>query len=251
MGVEKRVVKNAAKMMAGAPSAAGSAASEIHRMSMENQQMANDYAMNLRTKERAMDPTWQMSDEQLAQLNKYERAERAMESTDKGLSLVERNWKAVLIIFVILLVLYFIFRTRIKEGINKITGRIQQANKKNEIEQKNGQQCTLSDADFASIADTIQAVMGGFTDSENAVATQVCKCQNQADWDMLQQVYGSRKIGKDTLGIFNTKPMNLSGMISNYFDNAHDACAKIYTHFLTKKIKDEALLPYLYKHKDS
>lgn len=237
-------------MMAGAPAAAGSAASEIHRMSMENQKMANDYAMDLRTKERAMDPTWMMSDEQLGQLNKYERAERAMESTDKGLSLVERNWKAVLIIFIILLVLYFIFRTRIQSFFSSIAGKIKNSNKKSEIEQKTGQTCTLSDADLSSIADTIQAVMGGFTDSENAVATQVCKCQNQADWDMLQQVYGSREIKKDTLGIFSTKAMNLSGMISNYFDNAHDACAKIYTHFLTKKIKDEALLPYLYKHKD-
>ena len=234
---------------------AANAAIDVHKVHMQENtkrmKAANDYANDLRTKQRAVDRTFDMTQEEFDKLTKYDRADRAMDTTDRGLSLVERNWKAVLIIFVILLVLYFIFRTRIKEVINKITGRLKQANKKNEIEEKTGQQCTLSDADFSSIADTIQAVMGGFTDSENAVATQVCKCQNQADWDMLQQVYGSRKIAKDSLGIVNTKPMNLSGMISNYFDNAHDACAKIYTHFLTKKIKDESLLPYLYKHKDS
>lgn len=208
------------------------------------QKASNDYAMDLRTKQRAVDQTFGMTEEQFANLTKYDRADRAMDSTDRGLSMVERNWKAVIIIFIIVLILYFIFRNRIKSMVGSLVGRVKQANKKNEIEQKTGQQCTLSDEELSQISDTIVATLGGMTDSEDAVAAQICLCQNQADWDTLKSVYGSRKLRKDPLGLVWTEPLTLSGAICRYFDESA-ACTKIYSHFVSHRIKDDAVLNYL------
>lgn len=246
MGVERKVVKNAAKMISGAPGKAGSAVSEAHRMSLENQIVANDYAKSLRTEKRAMDPTWQMSDEQLAQLNKYERAERAMESTDKGLSLVERNWKAVLIIFIIVLVLYFIFRNRIKSMVGSLVGRVKQAKAKSDIEQKTGVKATLSDDQIAAMCDTFQSAHSanwGFAEDEDAAAAEVCKCQNQADWNLFKQVYGARKLP------LRKGALTVEATICAYWNGEKDACSKVYSHFVSHRIKDDAVLTFLDKNR--
>ncbi|MBR4198249.1 MAG: hypothetical protein IKQ94_05680 [Bacteroidales bacterium] len=235
-------------MAAGAAMAAN-AAIDVHKVHMQENtkrmKAANDYANDLRTKQRAVDRTFGMTEEQFANLTKYDRADRAMDTTDRGLSLVERNWKAVIIIFIIVLILYFIFRNRIKSMVGSLVGRVKQANKKSEIESKTGQQCTLSDEEMSQIADTISSTLGGFADSEYAVAAQICLCQNQADWDTLKFIYGTRKLRKDALGLVYTEPLSLSGAICRYFDESA-ACTKIYSHFLSHRIKDDAVLNYLY-----
>ena len=205
---------------------------------------ANDYASDMRTKQRAVDQTFGMSEEEFSKLTKYDRADRAMDTTDRGLSLLDRNWKAVVIVFVIVLVLYFIFRTRIKSLVDTLVGRVKQASKKSEIESKTGEKCTMSDEELSHLADSIAATLGGFTDSEDAVASQICQCQNQADWDTLKSVYGSRKLRKDELGLVYTEPFSLPGAICRYFDESA-ACAKIYSHFVSHRIKDDAVLQHV------
>lgn len=247
MGVERKVVKNAAKMISGAPGKAGSAVSEAHRMSLESQRVANDYAMDLRTKKRAMDPTWQMSDEQLAQLNKYERADRAMESTDRGLSLVERNWKAVLIIFIIVLILFFIFRNSIKGFVQRLVGKVKNSNIKNEVEAKTGQQCTLSDDEFETICVSILNNHAGGGENEYGAAVQMCKCQNQADWEMLKRTFGTRTL--DRPWIVGDIDVSLEDLITKYWKNASSACTKLYSHLISRRIKDDAVLTFLSQHR--
>ena len=165
---------------------AANAAIDVHKVHMQENtkrmKTANDYANDLRTKQRAVDRTFGMTEEQFANLTN-----RAMDTTDRGLSLVERNWKAVIIIFIIVLILYFIFRNRIKSMVGSLVGRVKQANKKSEIESKTGQQCTLSDEEMSQIADTISSTLGGFADSEYAVAAQICLCQNQADHQLARR----------------------------------------------------------------
>ena len=208
----------------------------------------NQYATGLRTQQRATDPTFGMTEEEFSNLTKYDRADRAMDSTDRGLSMVERNWKAVIIIFIIVLVLYFIFRDRIRSFIGTVTDKIKAKSQKSDIERRTGQSCTLSDDELSGIADSIETSLGGFTDSEDAVAAQVCLCQNQADWDTLKNVYGTRKLRRDSLGLVHTGPMTLVGAICEYFDESA-ACTKIYSHFLSHRIKDDTLLSYLQQHR--
>ena len=210
------------------------------------QKASNDYAMNLRTQARVQDPTWQMSDEQFAQLNKYERADRAMDSTDRGLSLIERNWKAVLIIFIIVLVLYFIFRNRIRDFVSGLVNRVKSADMKSDIEKKTGVKATLTDSQISAMCDAFQNChMTGFlsgAEDEDAAATEVCKCQNQADWDLFKQVYGARKISGGGL-------LTVEATISRYWNGESYACDKVYTHFISHRIKDDAVLPFLNKHR--
>ena len=212
-------------------------------MSLESQRVANDYAMDLRTKQRAVDPTFTLSDEQLAQLNKYERADRAMESTDKGLSLIERNWKAVIIIFVIVLILYFIFRNRIKSMVGSLVGRVKQANAKSDIEQKTGVKATLSDDQIAAMCDSFFSAHDHYLyEEEDAAAAEVCKCQNQADWDLFKQVYGARKLCKGG-------SKTVEGCITGYWNGEKDACSKVYSHFVSHRIKDDSVLTFLDKNR--
>lgn len=226
---------------------AANAAIDVHKVHMQENtkrmKAANDYANDLRTQARVQDPTWQMSDEQFAQLNKYERADRAMDSTDRGLSLVERNWKAVLIIFVIALVLYFIFRNRIKSMVSSLVGRVKQANAKSDIEQKTGVKATLSDDQIAAMCDSFFSAHDHYLyEEEDAAASEVCKCQNQADWDLFKQMYGARKLCKGG-------SKTVEGCITSYWNGETDACSKVYTHFISHRIKDDAVLPFLNKHR--
>lgn len=226
---------------------AANAAIDVHKVHMEENtkrmKAANDYANDLRTQARVQDPTWQMSDEQFAQLNKYERADRAMDSTDRGLSLVERNWKAVLIIFIIVLILYFIFRNRIKSMVGSLVGRVKQANAKSDIEQKTGVKATLSDDQIAAMCDSFFSAHDHYLyEEEDAAAAEVCKCQNQADWDLFKQMYGARKLS-------NGGTKTVEGCITSYWNGETDACSKVYSHFVSHRIKDDAVLPFLDKNR--
>lgn len=233
----------AGNVISGTVNTAGNAISGAHRMSLENQEAANDYAKSMRTQARAVDQTFGMTEEQFANLTKYDRADRAMDTTDRGLSLVERNWKAVLIIFVIVLVLYFIFRNRIKSMVGSLVGRVKQANAKSDIEQKTGVKATLSDDQIAAMCDSFFSAHDHYIyEEEDAAAAEVCKCQNQADWDLFKQVYGARKLS-------NGGTKTVEGCITSYWNGEKDACSKVYSHFVSHRIKDDAVLTFLDKNR--
>lgn len=241
----------AAKMAGGAISGtvntAGNAISGAHRMNLESQRVANDYAKSMRTQARAVDKTFGMTEEQFANLTKYDRADRAMESTDKGLSLVERNWKAVLIIFIIVLILFFIFRNSIKGFVQRLVGKVKNSNIKNEVEAKTGQQCTLSDDEFETICVSILNNHAGGGENEYGAAVQMCKCQNQADWEMLKRTFGTRTL--DRPWIVGDIDVSLEDLITKYWKNASSACTKLYSHLISHRIKDDAVLTFLDKNR--
>ncbi len=229
---------------------AANAAIDVHKVHMQENtkrmKAANDYANDLRTKQRAVDRTFDMTQEEFDKLTKYDRADRAMDTTDRGLSLVERNWKAVIIIFVIVLILYFIFRNRIKSMVGSLVGRVKQANKKSEIESKTGQQCTLSDDEFETICVSILNNHAGGGENEYGAAVQMCKCQNQADWEMLKRTFGTRTL--DRPWIVGDIDVSLEDLITKYWKNASSACTKLYSHLISRRIKDDAVLTFLSQH---
>lgn len=233
--------------ISGTVNTAGSAISGAHRMSLENQKAANDYAKSMRTQARAVDQTFGMTEEQFANLTKYDRADRAMDTTDRGLSLIERNWKAVLIIFIILLIVYFLFRARIRNFLGSLVRKIKNDNVKSNIESKTGQKCTLSDTDFENICTSLLTNHGGTGENEKGAALQLCKCQNQADWEMLKAVFGTRTL--DRPWIEGDIDVTLEDLITLYWKNASDACASLYTHLKSHKIKDDALLTFLAQYR--
>ena len=237
----------AGKVVSGTVNTAGNAISGAHNMSLENQRVANDYAKSMRTQARVQDPTWQMSDEQFAQLNKYERADRAMDSTDRGLSLVERNWKAVIIIFIIVLILFFIFRNSIKGFVQRLVGKVKNSSIKNDIEEKTGQQCTLSDDELETMCSSILTCHSGCSENEYGAAVQMCKCQNQADWEMLKRTFGTRTLDRPFL--VGDIDVSLEDLITKYWGNASSACTKLYSHLISKRIKDDAVLTFLAKNR--
>ena len=237
----------AGNVISGTVNTAGDAISGAHRMSLENQKAANDYAKSMRTQARAVDKTFGMTEEQFANLTKYDRADRAMDTTDRGLSLIERNWKAVLIIFIILLIVYFLFRARIRNFLGSLVRKIKNDNVKSNIESKTGQKCTLSDTDFENICTSLLTNHGGIGENEKGAALQLCKCQNQADWETLKAVFGTRTL--DRPWIEGDIDVTLEDLITLYWKNASDACASLYTHLKSHKIKDDALLTFLAQYR--
>lgn len=237
----------AGKVVSGTVNTAGNAISGAHRMSLENQRVANDYAKSMRTQARAVDKTFGMTEEQFANLTKYDRADRAMDTTDRGLSLVERNWKAVLLIFIIVLILFFVFRNSIKGFVQRLVGKVKNSSIKNDIEEKTGQQCTLSDDEFETICVSILNNHAGGGENEYGAAVQMCKCQNQADWEMLKRTFGTRTL--DRPWIVGDIDVSLEDLITKYWKNASSACTKLYSHLISRRIKDDAVLTFLSQHR--
>lgn len=222
----------------------GRAYKDVRSANGARQKAANDYAMNMRTKQRAIDPTFGYTEEQF---NKWDRAERSMETTDKGLSLIERNWKAVLILFLIVLVLYFVFRNKIQDFFNTFFNKIKNISARNAVEKKTGQKCTLSESELEVMCASIQTNHDGGGENEYGAAVQICKCQNQADWESLKATFGVRTIDRPFL--IGDKDFSLEDLITEYWKNAPAACSKVYSHFKSKNIKDDAILYFLYQYK--